>query len=353
MSSSYEWTDALLRTLLLPNDDVLFMVLSDGGNVVGIIPLVIRKMKRYGLSVMHVFPIDGIYNIHSDILLNNLNEDSIKAIMAALFSLDHKWDVFTIRRFVETHPLLVQLERVLKNTACEYAVQRESPSFFIRLGNSYDEYLGQRSYNFRKDLHKKIKRIQKLGSVKFVNHFFYDKLTDVFEQLFSIEKRCWKYKHGTAIASIEKQSQFYWKLCENAYKNGWLHISFLLLNKQPIAYNLGLLKNGKYSYLKTSYDDAYNNVSPSTILRNQLIKDFISQGIEEIDFHGEPYAWQRQWTDELRWHKSLVIYNRTTTAKIYSIYKKIKNRKKDPNDRTVQFRSPEDTVACSTIIGDR
>ena len=121
-----------------------------------------------------------------------------------------------------------------------------------------------------------------------------------------------KHKHGTAISAIPHQIAFYRELIGGAYKAGRLHLTFLVLNDKPVAYNLGVVSNGCYYYLKTSFNEAYRHLGVASVCRARLIRMLIDEGLENFDFPGEPYEWEKQWTRNLRWHRSFTIYNKTS-----------------------------------------
>jgi CelD/BcsL family acetyltransferase involved in cellulose biosynthesis len=122
---------------------------------------------------------------------------------------------------------------------------------------------------------------------------------------------------------------------------GNLHLTFLTVKGQAIAYNLGYLGESTYYYLKTSYDEAFRAQSPGTVLRAWLIRDLIADGIEIFDFPGEPYEWEAQWTQELRWHRSLLLYNNTIRARLLSYLERLNNlKRKKKMEKKVVFQNP-------------
>jgi CelD/BcsL family acetyltransferase involved in cellulose biosynthesis len=325
-SISFEWTHALLDTHL-GKDAFFFIVLKNSQEIVGIIPVVISKTKKYGVSLLNLFPISEYYNTHSDLLLKEPTQEMVKGFVEALFSLSCEWDTLRISRFIETNPLLESFERHLGQTGINYEINMGEPSFFLRLGDSYSDYLQRRSDKFRNYLRRMEKKLGAKGKVEFVSQVNYNSFTEAYDQVLLIEHESWKHNHGTAITSIEKQNKFYRKLCKGASERGWLNLSILLLDGEPVAYNMGLVKDKRYYYLKTSYKEKFRAVSPSTVLRARLIENLISEGIKEFDFPGEPYEWERQWTEELRRHLSLILYNKTFKARLYSIFNSFKNKR--------------------------
>lgn len=338
-SVSYEWTEALLETHI-SNEVFLIIILKNSDQIIGIIPLVLSRSKKYGLSILNLFPISEYYNTHSDLLIKEIEINLIKTFLRAIFDIKPKWDIFRINRLIEDHPFLNLLESYLKNSF-KYKVRKGEPSFYLPLEQTYEDYLLKRSDKFRNYLRRMEKKLKKRGSMEFLKLHDFTNIEDAFNQILYVEEKSWKHKHGTAISSIERQKEFYRKLCNNTSERKWMHLSFLYLNKKPIAYNMGLLKNGIYYYLKTSFDEDFREVSPSTVLRAKLIKDLINEGIKEFDFPGEPYEWESQWTNKLRWHKSLLLYNNTLKAKLFSIYDDLKNRnEKFDGERQIKYHNP-------------
>jgi CelD/BcsL family acetyltransferase involved in cellulose biosynthesis len=345
LSTSYEWTQALLATHLQKNDVVAIAVIKNEKAVAGIIPLLIRTVKKCGASLTYVLPVGELYNTHSDLLLNGTHEELMAVFVSSLFKLNCPWDIFKVNRFAETNQFLGPLEQYLKKSSIKFDAVMEEPSFYIPLDGSFDEYLKGRTAHFRRDVKTKTKKMAGMGLMEITSHNQYQDVCDAYGALLSIEQKSWKYGHGTSIAQVQKQAKFYLNLCESAQKQGWLHLSFLRLDQNPIAYNLGLIRNKTYYYKKTSFDGRYKEASPSTVLRAKLVEDLIKSGVREIDFSDEPYAWQRRWTDSFRWHKSVVIYNKTIKAAFYSVYNRVRQRIRPWDKNNVVFRNPKAFVA--------
>jgi hypothetical protein len=83
----------------------------------------------------------------------------------------------------------------------------------------------------------------------------------------------------------------------------------------PVAHNYGYVAGGTYSYLKTSCDERVKSLGVATYLRARLVEELITRGISRLDFPAEPYEWERHWTSEMRWHKTLVVFNSTLVGR--------------------------------------
>ncbi len=338
-SASFEWTWALISTHIGKNDSFQLVVMKDGDDVVGLIPLIRREIKRYGLSIVNLFPISEIYNTHSDLIIKN-SSLVIERLLNILFSIK-RWDVFRMGYFLENSSQLAAFESCLNGSSFQYDIQDVEPAFFIEFKGGYSDYLMERSGKFRNYLNRMDRKINQMGDVRFEKVKNETSLKKVYDHLLHIEERSWKNDHGTSINRVKKQEKFYKLLCENTSENGWLHLVFLYLNNEPIAYNMGLVANDIYYYLKTSYVNEYRKVSPSTVLRARLIEDLIAQGVRFFDFPGEPYEWEKQWADSLRWHKGMILYNRSFKAKALSKYQRVKKaRERNRKTSDVVYHDP-------------
>lgn len=325
ISTSYEWTQALLRTSLQADDIYVQLMFRSSNRLLGIIPLVVRRGARHGISIVHLFPLSELYNTHSDLLVAASNKEILEVFLRTVRSLGIEWDVFRMDRVIEGGPLLHALEELLTPSAFNCEIAPAPPSFYLRLTRSYDEFLQQRSGKFRSFLKRLDKKIRSRYSDIRVAYYQENRhVLEGYEHLLSIERRSWKHQKGTSIPSRENQMSFFRELCESSSARGWLHLSVLFLDGCPVAHNLGLLREGRYSYLKTSFDEGFREVSPSAYLRAQLIERLIHDGVAELDFPAEPYEWERQWTNATREHRTIRLYSQRFRAKVYSVVRRIK-----------------------------
>lgn len=338
-SASVDWTHALLRTHV-GSDRCILIVLRNAGDIVGLVPLAITTTKKYGIALTTAFPVAHYYCPHNDLLLKDPSEEAAAALMQALNSSGLRWDVLRFRRFTEDNPAIASLERYLRTSPYTYESSTGSPSFFIRLDGSYNDYLMKKSGNFRYNLKRKEKKLNALGDVAYLTRSDFGTIDDAYNAVLHIEENSWKHKHGTAITSVDRQRVFYKELCERAEAKGWLRLRFFTLNKEPVAYNMGLIKNGAYYLLKLSYHDRFRQMSPGTLLIARLVEELTREGIKEFDFAGEPYEYEKQWTDDYREHRSIVVYNNTVRAKAFSLYHSLKNRLTKESGEGISYRDP-------------
>lgn len=341
-SVSFEWTRALLDHHLDPGDEPGLLVFRRNGDVCALVPLVREPGRLVGLPLTTLRALPERSNTHSDLLCEQMDEDLIVSLLDACRTHAPGWDVMRFTRVVEGSDLDRALSGALSQCAGRNRFRLEPPSFFLTLPDRYETYLNARSGKFRNYLRRMEKGLQALGSVRFRRTGSSEALVADYEALLNVERESWKHGHGTAISAVDHQQAFYGAMAAGALDAGRLHLTFLELDGVPVAYNLGLLAHGRYFYLKTSFREACRRSGVATIARARLIRMLIEQGIREFDFPGEPYEWEAQWTNELRWHRSVVISNDTTAGRLYHAIRLVRDRIRPPTaERAVSYHDPK------------
>jgi hypothetical protein len=78
-------------------------------------------------------------------------------------------------------------------------------------------------------------------------------------------------------------------------------------------------------------------LSPATYLRARLVARLIADRVALLDFPGEPYQWEAQWTRQLRWRRILSVYRPTARGRALAA---IERWRHPPGQRLVQHVNP-------------
>jgi CelD/BcsL family acetyltransferase involved in cellulose biosynthesis len=313
-SVSFEWSSALLRSHVQGNEEAFLLVFRDASAIRSIVPMTFRRERVGPLRLRIVSPLWDHYTTHGDILGNGADPELIAAFFDALRALPWRWDILRVRRLLEGAPLTRGLENHLEGARIRHRIRREQPSFHLTLNRDYGQYLGARSGKFRNHLKRRSRQLAGAGDMRVLRAGRDIAVDTACADMLAVEARSWKHAHGTAISAVPHQGVFYRALCEGAARRERLHLHLLYLDGRPIAHDLGIVSQGRYSYLKSSFDEDFRQYSPATVLRARLIESLIADGIASFDFPGELYEWEHQWTDELRWHKSVTVFGATPAA---------------------------------------
>lgn len=339
-STSFEWVTAILANHPFSRPDALLVVVRKGSRVVGLMPMVSVAERLLGYSVVTLTPLQELSNTHTDLLVGADSKPILEAWLSALRTSGRRWDLLRLSWLLEDGALAGAMRSAVDASGLSCRWRLEQPSFELLLPDSMDLYLASRSSKFRNYLRRAEKRVATGGDVELIRVQQRPEHAAYFEWLLDIERGSWKHAHGTAISAVPHQTGFYRDLCVAALGSGMLHLTFLMVGREAVAYNLGVLSGDYYSYLKTSFKEQYRAAGVATVARSRLIQSLLQLGLRRMDFPAEPYEWERQWTDKLCWHQSVLVYNHTPTATLVRVLNAARACVSPPIRRQVQYRDP-------------
>jgi CelD/BcsL family acetyltransferase involved in cellulose biosynthesis len=337
-STSFEWTLALLQHFIKPGDRTILIRAWRDGRLVALLPLLARAGTWFRQKVVTLSPLSEQCGTHSDILIRDADDTTVDALVRQLFELDLQWEYFRMTKLREDTPLLSALERSFQRHGMTYDIHDDVPEYYAPLPGSLRQYLEARSSKFR-NYHRRVEgRLARRGQVGVMEIADAREFPAAWEAILRIERASWKQAHGSSIPETPWERRFFRDAWQGALERGRLDLHFLTIDRVPVAYDLGYLHRGCYAYLKTSYDHAYRYESPATALRVRLIERLIDRGVTSFEFPGPLFAWEQQWTNTVRWHKSLWLYNRNVPARVLALINRWRQR--HPAARVVTHVDP-------------
>lgn len=333
-STSFEWTQALLRHRLVPDDRFLLLGITRGSEMLALVPLVTRATKLIGARVRALFPVAEIRDTHSGVLARSVDAALVSTLVAALPELPVGWDVFRMSNVLEASPLVGYFASAARTHRLPSLLRDTHASYYLDLPASYEHYLTERSSKFRNHLRRVERKVSSEADVRVSEFSTVESVEDGYRMLLEVERASWKHAQGSAITTTPNGVAFYRDLCLGAAARGRLHLQVLTIGGRPAAYNFGYVRDSTYSYLKTSFDEALKPLGVATFLRARLIRSLIEKGLRVMDFPAAPHEWERQWTETARWHKKLTLYRATASGIGLAVAQRLRYRA--PRERSIR-----------------
>ena len=290
----------------------------------GVLPLMRRTVRR---AFSHLAPVAADHNTHSDWLIAEPPSYEIAdALVRGIISAGVEWDRFRMSRLLENNALLPYFTAALRERRIRFLLRREPPSYVARLPLSYSAYLRARSAKFRNHLKRVGKKIelQRPEVIALMAGESECRFSEAFTRILAIEQTSWKSAGRWAMSSQSAATEFWRQVGESGWAEGRLHVQFLTLDGRPAAYNLGYIVGDQYSYLQTTFSSEFRAIGAATYLRGKLVEDLIGRGIRVLDFPGEPYEWERQWTSDVRGHVMLTAYSGTVRSTVMELLERVR-----------------------------
>ena len=183
------------------------------------------------------------------------------------------------------------------------------PSLDLVKISSEEDLMSFFSTKLRGDIRRQIRRLEEMGSLKFVEYRSVHEIpTGLFEQFMDAHCKKWPKAY--------KAPKFHNLLVESCSTNGPIHFSAMLLNDEAIAWHLGFEWQGIYYYYMPAGNPKYLKQSPVKIHLYNLIIRAINKGYKLYDHLRGDETYKTGWSDGFQYVNNRCLKNRCISSRI-------------------------------------
>jgi hypothetical protein len=189
----------------------------------------------------------------------------------------------------------------------------------IAIQGDFESYLNTKNKKLRHELERKNRKMEKGGVTELRCFEKPWELEELFKVIEDVENDSWKCKTGTAIISSESEQGFY-KSVFKLYSGISAAKGYVLYHKNtPVTYVLGVVFEGKYYALKTSFKESVSNLSPGTVLFFRVVEKLNSDGtsISRVELLGGDARWKNELCTDAGSYCTYVLYPMRPLALLY------------------------------------
>ncbi len=244
------------------------ITVREDNTLVGIAPLMMVKRGTAAFRCKTLVNLGGEDADISGFITLQQRPDIFKAIADYLLQTQKCWNILSIHdipRFSFDRRLFRSF--FPQNRFHFFSI--ESSQYSFQTNGSWDEFHRSLSKNLRKDLRKKIRRLQALGKVEFQRFRGKAVTRKHLETVFQIQGRSYRPQ----LLQHRLTQEFHLNLMHAIKEREWLDISFLLLDETPIAYRYGFSYQNRFEDWITGFDNHFFSYSCGKILLMNLIRD--------------------------------------------------------------------------------
>lgn len=301
--------DRQLRVLVGEEDD----------QIVGIAPLMLssyRFVTRF-MNIGKVNKIEFIGSPQSDynnfILLSN-EEECLKAFLGYLME-QSDWDWLHLLDIPEAS-LSAKLLWGLPRDPWGLAMEFDELCPYVKLPDSIDVLARKLPGRTRKDIRRESRELSEKYLVAFKTHADFRSTDEAMNVLFDLhERRMSTLKISNS--GFTRSRDFHAHIAREFASKGWLYLSFLTANGQPVASGYSFHYGQKSYQYQGGFDPTFGRYGVRTLLHMNEVEVCIQKGFKEYDFTrgGEPY--KLRWPTEIRRNFQLNLVRRGWLPKIY------------------------------------
>jgi CelD/BcsL family acetyltransferase involved in cellulose biosynthesis len=221
-----------------------------------------------------------------------------------------------------------------------YSVVRVPGPFcpWLELPSSWEELIGAASSNLRSQVKRRRRGLEQVGSLAFRTVAGGASLDEDLDTFLKLEASGWKSKSGTAILSSPSTERLYRGFARDAAEKGWLRLYLLELEGEVIAADYGCAYAGRGVFIKTGFNEALSRLSPGLVLRAEVLRSSIEEGLHSYDFLGDADTYKTRWTAEVRPRAQIFAY-RGAARPGYVYRKTLRPMLKSARDRVTAWPS--------------
>ena len=258
----------------------------EGQDLVGLYPLT----KSHGIwrtvRPMGMGPSDYLHPL----IRNGYEEPASACLNEAITNLSGV-DLIDLHQIRETNPL----------ASCLAASPLEQATCLVLdLPATYEAYLATLGKSLRYDVRKLDKSLFATGRAS-IEQVSPDDISAGMDILFEQHRLRWR-KRGLPGAFLGKGIEFHKRWAAQASRNGWLWLSVLRLDGEPIGAIYAMKLGETAFYYQAGFDPSKGSVSPGTLLVAHTIRRAIEEGARHFDFMRGDEGYKRRWKPQNAYH---------------------------------------------------
>ena len=290
------------------------VIARDGGDIVGIAPMMVEQVHMYGLPIRKLDLIHNDQTPRADWIVVRSVPRVFEVLWSGLHQMRDEWDLLQLSRLPTESLTRAEVTALAQRDGCQTGTWRGDVSPYLTLTGTWDSYLASLPAKFRSNLRNRLSRLLHVGGTQLEVVDGVDE--KACEDAIRLEASGWKVDAHTSISSNASVQQFYRLLAERAAARGWLRLLFLVADGRRIAAAYGARFGDTLFFIKTGYDPGFAPCSPFKLLTYLAIQRAYADGLREVDFLGNSEPWKREWTNTSRPHDWLCIFAGTIRARL-------------------------------------
>jgi CelD/BcsL family acetyltransferase involved in cellulose biosynthesis len=300
--STYEWLASWWRAFG-GNDRLLVLAFrDDSGSLVGLAPLAITRQAAFPAPIRLVrFLGDGSHD--SDNLDMPVRPGYENAVTHSLLDWMERsaglWDICELNTLPSESLVGASLINGLQAHRWNYFTSRR-PRTVVQLSETWESHLKRLSSKERGKIGLRTRRLEKKYQVRIRKCLEESDLTLCLEALFELHGKHWHQLGLPGTLHRAERRQFYRELARLLLVAGRLELWVLELNGRIVAAQFGLRHENTVFSLQEGFDPEHASDSVGYVLRSQVLRQVISDGIRTYDFLGGTDESKMRWGSEVR-----------------------------------------------------
>ena len=284
--TTWEWASAWWREFGEERRQLILGCRDESGELIGLLPLFAASERpaRVLRFVGH-----GAADQLGPVCRPEHREAVAAAFLGALRE-RRDWDICMAERLatVEAWPELI---------GGTVTRSERSPTIHVKT-TDWTEFLSNYSSNFRGQVRNFENRLAKKHELAFRRSEDPERLDDDLDVFFRLHEQRWENGAGGSTVFSSGLEQFHRGFAHEALRRGWLRLSFLELDGEPVASAYVFRLGGADWLYQQGWDPSLAKQRVGRVMLNRTIRDAVEDGMSEYKFLLGEEEYKDRYTDE-------------------------------------------------------
>jgi len=305
---SLDWLQAYWRHFGADKRLRVLMV-YEGGQAIGIVPLVVRKeRRRLGTVKILTYPLDDWASFYGPI-----GASPAVTLASALEHIHHSqrdWDLLELPWVDALGSDVSCTLKAFQQAKLTVSVEAWQTAALIDLSAlaDWEGYWASRTSRWRNNVRRSEKKLAETGRVTYLRYrprgiaqADADPRWDWYDQCERIAEASWQGHSSTGTTLTHEAIRPFLRDCHLvAAEAGALDLNLLLLDGRPVAFNYAYQLGGYVFGLRTGYDPQATSEGAGSVLQARMIEDCFARGDHTYDLGTDYLEAKRYWLTETR-----------------------------------------------------
>ena len=300
--STFDWLIPCWRAFAR-NDRLQIIAFRDRSEtLVGLAPLALTTYRSFG-SELRLLRLMGDGSHDSDNLdlpvRPSFESELSRALMRWLEHHGRDWDICRLSTLPAQSPVGNRLLEDLKGEGWKPFISTQ-PSTAVDLPENWDLYLKRLSSKERGKIGLRTRRLEKRYQLQIRKCSEESELDRALEALFELHRKHWQLHRQPGTLDVPARQQFYQELARRLLREKRLEFWLLELDGKIAATQFALRHGNVVFSLQEGFDPAYSADSVGYVLRGNVLKSLIADGVRRYDFLGGTEESKIRWGAEVK-----------------------------------------------------
>jgi CelD/BcsL family acetyltransferase involved in cellulose biosynthesis len=183
-------------------------------------------------------------------------------------------------------------------------------------GLSWDEYLASRSGQFRNQVKRKRRGLEREHEVELRRTTAADEVEGDLATLFALHESRWSEREGESSLADEDARALLIEFAKASFAAGWLRLFVLEVDGQPVAAWYGWRLGPRYSYYQAGFDPDWSRQSVGFLLLADTIREAIREGALTYDLLWGDEAFKARFTNGIAYGRRVTLAPPLSSARV-------------------------------------